>query len=913
MAGAPGGAGGAAPAVASGGPTIRAVSGATAHRLCAGQAVADLAGAVKELVENALDAGATSVQVRLQRGGLESLEVVDDGRGVAPADFALLAARHATSKLARFEDLGGVGTFGFRGEALGALAALAELQVTTRSEGETTGTALAFNKRGELVDQTPAARSRGTTVTVKHLFREMPVRHKELQRTAKRELARLLGLLQAYALVSVGVRFVCSNLSEKGARSTLVSTQGGRSVLDNIATVLGAKTAGQVIPAKIKLTAAGELLPGPDREAAAGPEEAAIAVEGYVSKAAAGCGRTSGDRQFFYVNGRPVDLPKASKVCNEVYRSLSSVGGDQAKHCPVVVLDVKLPAASYDVNVTPDKRTVFMGAEKALLDGLRAGLEHLWEPSRNTYAVNKVPLQQGLEDFQGFGRPGVGTPSASADPEEAEAATGAAAAGRDGRALGGGSSPAGSFSPPAEQAPRRSAAQASISKPDFSSFVRPAKERSSAVHQLGSRGGDRGRAGPSKGNQVKLDALLSTKPNRRRGPGTRGGPEGLAPDEAPAEDSSSEEEEEEEPEEEPEEGEEEGEGEEEEEGERGPAEDLEVAEAEIEAAGLEGAPASDLKPGQALVEGGASDEEGEGVGEGEQEDDSFRVTPAKEARAVVDLDITPSPDKDGARAAAESPSAQLRDVAAAPDEDILMTQAPPEIEDAGVIQFSLALLKRKHSEATSVDFGCATQLPRKSKKFKASTVDKPSADPGARDEEEAVALNELERVFDKQNFKKMRVIGQFNLGFIICQLGDDLFIVDQHASDERKNYEKLQRETVLNRQPLLRALPMGLSVSEELTLRDSMEIFQKNGFDFVDDPDTQKLYLSALPVSKNQTFGVEGESPQHRGALRHQLSSGSGNPSRLVVEPEAEACRTRTFCCLSARVPHSVHCPWGAG
>ena len=855
--GGPGAAPGAASGAAPGGPTIRAVSGATAHRLAAGQAVADLSGAAKELVENALDAGASSVLVRLVRGGLESLEVVDDGRGVAPADFALLAARHATSKLARFEELGGVQreTFGFRGEALGALAALAELQVTTRSEGETAGAALTFNKRGELVGRTPAARSRGTTVTVKHLFREMPVRHKELQRTAKRELARLLSLLQAYALVSVGVRFVCSNVSEKGARSTLVSTQGGRSVLDNIATVLGAKTAGQVIPAKIELTAAGELLPGADPEAAAGPEEAAIAVEGYISKAAAGCGRTSGDRQFFYVNGRPVDLPKASKVCNEVYRSLSSVGGDQAQHCPIVVLDVKLPAASYDVNVTPDKRTVFMGAEKALLDGLRAGLERLWEPSRNTYAVNKVPTQQGLEDFRGFARPG--KPSASADLEEAEAATGAAAAARDGRALGKGPSPAGSFSPPGERALRRSAARASISKPDFSSFVRPAKERSSAVHLRGSRGGDRGRAGPSKGNQVKLDALLSTKPDRRRGPGTRGGPEVLAPDEAPAEDSSSEEEdeeEEEEPEEEPEE--------EEEERERGPAEDLPaVAGAEIEAAGLEDAPASALEPGQALVEGGASDEEGEGVGEGEQEDNSFRVTPAKGARALVDLDITPSPDKDGARAAAEPPAARFRAVAVASDEDILMTQAPPQIEDAGVIQFSLALLKRKHSEAASADYGFATQLPRKSKKFKASTIDKPSADPSARDEEEAVALSELERVFDKQNFTKMRVIGQFNLGFIICQLGDDLFIVDQHASDERKNYEKLQRETVLNRQPMLRALPMGLSVSEELTLRDSMEIFEKNGFDFVEDPDTQKLCLSALPVSKNQTFGVEGESP----------------------------------------------------
>merc|ERR1711965_1065823 len=121
-----------------------------------------------------------------------------------------------------------------------------------------------------------------------------------------------------------------------------------------------------------------------------------LRLKGYVSKAAAGCARTSTDRQFFFLNGRPVDLPKATRVLNEAYRGLSSVGGTQAQHFPIAVLDISLPEGTFDVNVTPDKRTVFVGSEKALVDGLRDALQALWEPSRYTFAVQPtLPSREG--------------------------------------------------------------------------------------------------------------------------------------------------------------------------------------------------------------------------------------------------------------------------------------------------------------------------------------------------------------------------------------------------------------------------------------------------------------------------------------------------------------------------------------
>lgn len=131
-----------------------------------------------------------------------------------------------------------------------------------------------------------------------------------------------------------------------------------------------------------------------------------------------------------------------------------------------------------------------------------------------------------------------------------------------------------------------------------------------------------------------------------------------------------------------------------------------------------------------------------------------------------------------------------------------------------------------------------------------------------KEQEETEAEKALERVFDKKNFAKMDVLGQFNLGFIIAKLNNDLFIIDQHASDERTNFEKFSKETILNKQPLLHPQLLELSPTEVLTIRENMHVFKANGFEFKEDhnnnnkEETGKLALSAVPFSKNITFGV---------------------------------------------------------
>jgi len=145
-------------------PLIQALDAAAVHRICSGQVILDLATAVKELLENALDAGATSIVVSLVGHGSVSLEVADNGSGVTADCRASLALKHWTSKLRSFSDLASVASFGFRGEALSSLCALGDLAVTTRCEGEPTATALTYNNEGVLVQQRPASR----TVAHKH-------------------------------------------------------------------------------------------------------------------------------------------------------------------------------------------------------------------------------------------------------------------------------------------------------------------------------------------------------------------------------------------------------------------------------------------------------------------------------------------------------------------------------------------------------------------------------------------------------------------------------------------------------------------------------------------------------------------------------------------------------------------------
>lgn len=153
------------------------------------------------------------------------------------------ALKHYTSKLSSFDDLTSLKTFGFRGEALSSLCALSDLHIITAREDEAPrGTRLDFETSGKLKETQVIASQRGTTVAVETIFKNLPVRRQELEKNIKREYAKMLHLLQAYACISVNVKFTVSNILAKGKKVAVFSTQSNKTTRENVANVYGAKT-----------------------------------------------------------------------------------------------------------------------------------------------------------------------------------------------------------------------------------------------------------------------------------------------------------------------------------------------------------------------------------------------------------------------------------------------------------------------------------------------------------------------------------------------------------------------------------------------------------------------------------------------------------------------------------------------
>jgi DNA mismatch repair protein PMS2 len=238
--------------------TIKALGGHTVHQIQSGQVIVDLCSVVKELVENSLDAGATSIEVRFKNHGLDSIEVQDNGVGISTDNYETIALKHYTSKLASYDDLASLQTFGFRGEALSSLCALSKFHITTAQAHEAPkGTRLDFEVSGKLKCTQVVASQKGTTVAVEDLFINLPVRRRELEKNIKREYGKVLGILQAYACVCTQAKVAVSNVMAKGKKVTVFATKSSQNTRENIANVFGAK----VLPGLVTMDLSFEMQP----------------------------------------------------------------------------------------------------------------------------------------------------------------------------------------------------------------------------------------------------------------------------------------------------------------------------------------------------------------------------------------------------------------------------------------------------------------------------------------------------------------------------------------------------------------------------------------------------------------------------------------------------------------------------
>uniref|UniRef100_A0A5F8GGA1 PMS1 homolog 2, mismatch repair system component n=1 Tax=Monodelphis domestica TaxID=13616 RepID=A0A5F8GGA1_MONDO len=227
---------------------IKPIDRKSVHQICSGQVVLNLATAVKELLENSVDAGATNIDLKLKEYGADLIEVSDNGLGVEKENFEGLTLKHHTSKIQDFSDLTHVETFGFRGEALSSLCALSDVMISTCHKSATIGTRLVFDHNGKIVQKIPYPRPQGTTVSVQQLFSTLPVRYKEFQRNIKKEFTKMVQVLQAYCIISTGIRINCTNQIGQGKRQTIVGTNGNSTIKENIGAVFGQKQLQSLIP-----------------------------------------------------------------------------------------------------------------------------------------------------------------------------------------------------------------------------------------------------------------------------------------------------------------------------------------------------------------------------------------------------------------------------------------------------------------------------------------------------------------------------------------------------------------------------------------------------------------------------------------------------------------------------------------
>ena len=317
-------------------PKIIQLDRHVADLIAAGEVVERPASAVKELVENSIDAGAKNITIELQNGGMTFLRITDDGCGMAPDDAHTAFLRHATSKIRKKEDLACIGTLGFRGEALAAISAVSKIDLLTRAQGAADGVRLHL-EAGKVLSEEPAGCPCGTTILVRELFYNTPARMKFMKSDAA-EASAVFSVVQQQALAhpEISFRFLKDGQEQlhtdgQGDRMAAIYAIYGRELANNMLSVDGSWEK--------------------------------LRVRGFVTRPTA----TRGNRawQSFFVNNRYIKSRLLSAAVEEAYRNQIMVG-----RFPACVLEIDMPVQAVDVNVHPAKTEVKFLSEREVFDAV---------------------------------------------------------------------------------------------------------------------------------------------------------------------------------------------------------------------------------------------------------------------------------------------------------------------------------------------------------------------------------------------------------------------------------------------------------------------------------------------------------------------------------------------------------------
>lgn len=336
-----------------------------ANLIAAGEVVERPASAVKELLENAIDAGAKNITVEIKRGGVAFIRVTDDGGGISKDDMPVAIMRHATSKIKDASDLDGIATLGFRGEALAAIASVSRLRIMSRTKGRDVGTVLE-SQAGEILDLSESGMAKGTTVIVEELFANVPARRKFLKRDASEAMA-CTAVVEKTALAhpEIAIKFISDG-------SMRFATSGDGKLKNTIYTVLGREFAS-------KMTEVRDMNNG-------------ISVTGYIGRP----DNVRSNRNFenFFINGRYVKSRTAMSAVEQAYESF--IPGDKFPCC---VLNINIHPTFVDVNVHPTKLEVKFSNERLVFDAVYAAVRNALMRKLDRPEVNITSPSVSIEDI----------------------------------------------------------------------------------------------------------------------------------------------------------------------------------------------------------------------------------------------------------------------------------------------------------------------------------------------------------------------------------------------------------------------------------------------------------------------------------------------------------------------------------
>ncbi|NLV98301.1 MAG: DNA mismatch repair endonuclease MutL [Clostridiaceae bacterium] len=344
--------------------TIHKLDNQTINSIAAGEVVERPASVAKELIDNALDAGASIIRISLEAGGIKLLEVEDDGSGMSAADAALSLESHATSKLTSLDDLLRIETMGFRGEALASIAAVSRLELRSRLIASDTGSRLLV-EGGKLISSESAGMKEGTTVTVRDLFFNTPARYKFLK-TDRAEGSAVVDMVGRLALARPDVSFRVRRIEDK---KDLLHTPGNNDLLSAIYAVFGRELAEAMVAVEHTVSP--------------------IKVSGYMTMPADA--RHNRSRQLFVVNQRVIQSPTLRSAADEAGKTWFMKG-----RFPALVLHLSIPPELVDVNVHPQKSEIRVWDEKILFRSVYHALQE--SLSREETIKEVKPYQQIAED-----------------------------------------------------------------------------------------------------------------------------------------------------------------------------------------------------------------------------------------------------------------------------------------------------------------------------------------------------------------------------------------------------------------------------------------------------------------------------------------------------------------------------------